>query len=54
MKVVSCNQRNRGHRKALGPGAPQGPAQCQGRNYSKVDLGNNIRTLTTRTVHPQN
>ena len=26
MKDVSCNQRNGGHRKALCPGAPQGPA----------------------------
>ena len=25
MKAVSCNQRNGGHRKALCPGAPQGP-----------------------------
>ena len=29
MKAVSCNQRNGGHRKALCPGAPQGPAWYQ-------------------------
>ena len=29
MKAVSCNQRNGGHRKALCPGTPQGPAQYQ-------------------------
>ena len=27
MKAASYNQRNNGHRKALGPGAPQGSAQ---------------------------
>ena len=29
MKIISYNQRNRGHRKALCPGAPQGPARYQ-------------------------
>ena len=29
MKAVSCNQRKGGHREALSPGAPQGPAQYQ-------------------------
>ena len=30
MKTVFYNQRNEGHRKALCPKAPQGPAQHQG------------------------
>lgn len=32
MKAVFHNQRNEGHRKALCPGAPQGPAWYHNKN----------------------
>ena len=35
MKAVSYNQRNGGQRKALCPGAPQGPARYQGCQLKK-------------------
>ena len=39
MKAVSYNQRNGGHRKALCPGAPQGPARYQKQRYCTVGDG---------------
>ena len=35
MKAVSCNQRNREHRKTLCPGVPQSPAQYQEKHTEK-------------------
>ena len=39
MKAISCNQRNEGHRKALRPGAPQGPAFINRLLWSLSSLG---------------
>ena len=46
MKAVSYNPRNRGHRKALYPGAPQGSAWHQLYTGKNLRLGDLIGILT--------
>ena len=50
MKAVFCNQRNSGHRKALCPGAPEGPAQYLTVVRSILAIGKENKSQETAKV----